>query len=125
MSSKGNRGSAQIAWPDRQFSKSLYGVGVKADAVFAAYCGEFLDRLDCPRLVVRVHDGDKNRIRTQSGLEISGIETPCVVNGKDREVEAFVVFKMLERAENRVVLRSRRDDVPSARSMSPGDAQNG
>ena len=125
MSSKGNRGSAQIAWPDGQFSKSLNGVGVKADAAFAAYCGEFLDQLDCPRLVVRVHDGDKHRIRTQGGLEISGIDTSFAVNGKDREVEAFMVFQMLERVENRMVLRSSRDDVPSARSMSTGDAQNG
>src|SRR4029077_17769491 len=76
----------EIVWAERQLSETLDGVAVETNAPLMADCGELLNRLDRPGLIVCVHDGNQHGIPAQGGLEIPGIHAAMAVNFEDAHV---------------------------------------
>ena len=90
-----------------------------------ADCGELLNRLDRPGLIVCVHDGNEHGIPAQGGLEILGIHAAMAVNFEDAHVEALIMLQLLEGAEHGVMFRGGGDEMPPARRMSSRQAKYG
>jgi hypothetical protein len=71
------------------------------DAALAGHSGNFADRVECPDLVVRMHDAHELRARRDRLPHVVGVHGPELVHGKHRDLAS-------ERLEELARLRCRR-----------------
>ena len=103
---------AEIVDLCRYFSHGLRGVSVKQNAMLAGDRGAFLDRLDRADLVVRVHDADEDRVRTDRTAKVIRIDAARSV---DRQPCHFGPdpFEKPERSDDRRMLDDRGYEMPA------------
>ena len=95
---------------DRLLPERLRRVGVEENFLLLADRADLPDRMEDARLVVRVHDGNQNRLfgdRVRQSIEV---ELSEAVNPKVRDFESLAL-EIFARIEDGPVLRRDRDDV--------------
>ena len=89
MGGKGHQVGPQFPNVRTELPGSLCCVGVQDDAVFPGDSCDFGNGLDRTRLVVGVHDGDQDRIRTDPCFNLAGIYHADIIHRKVRYFESL------------------------------------
>src|SRR3990172_1063688 len=87
-------------------------VGMEQHTLFAGNGADLLDRLYRADLIVRVHDGDKDRVLVDGPGRVSRINKPLLVHRQIRNGETGF-FERLRGMKNGKMLYLRYDDVPA------------
>src|SRR3972149_9729502 len=70
--------------------------------------GNFTDRLDCPNLIIYVHNAHQNRIGAQRFFNIFRINKPITGYFQKSKIKP-ALFKLANRLQNRAMLECSRD----------------
>ena len=92
------------------FAHGLHGVRVEIDVALARHEADFLEGLDGPELVVRVHHGDEHSVGLDCPLEVGRVHN-AVRTGPDVSHAHTALFELAGGVKHRVVLDVRGDDV--------------
>jgi hypothetical protein len=82
----------------------------------------FLKRLDCPSLVVRMHDGDNAGLLANQTGQKRRINDSGGIHREESDLETFKMLQVFGRMEDGMVLHSGNDDVFAQHGMGAGDA---
>ena len=90
--------------------RRLHGVGVEQHARLAADFADLGDRQNGADLVVGVHDGHETGVRAKGALYLLRRDRADGADGQKLDLESLF-FKLFERVQHGVMLKSRRNDV--------------
>ena len=101
-----------------QLSKCLRRIHVKPCRMISQTLRHFRNRLNDPRLIIRMHQGNQQSGRSDSLQQLLGIH-PTVGVGRHPIHLKAVLCQHLDRFQNRLVLNSCADDVGFSMASSP------
>src|SRR5947207_14033462 len=109
---------------ERLFPKRLDGVSVKFYFPRAAQLAQFSHRLNRADFIIRGHDRNQHRVRTNRFFERGDRNNTFSINGKLRDLEPFIFSEVLAAMKNRMMLDGRRDDMPAFLLKQPRGPEN-
>src|SRR3970040_1118292 len=71
---------------------------------------EVADWLDCAHFVIRIHDADEYCVIGNRAFDIGRMQTPEIVNGDERDLDAELFLQLMAGFENRFVFDPGDDD---------------
>jgi hypothetical protein len=101
---------------DRDLADGLHPIHVERDLHLAGDAPDLAHGLDGARLGVRVHQRDEDGVRPNGAAHVLGVDHPVAIDGQIGRLES-VLLEVLARAQDRVVLDLRGDDVAAAPRM--------
>src|SRR3954470_14769393 len=88
---------------DRDFSCRLHAIGMKVDVRSFGDISNFLDRLNGSDLIIGVHDGNENRVRTYCAANVFWIDKAVGGNSEPGDF-ATLLLQIPAGVKYRVVL---------------------
>jgi hypothetical protein len=105
----------------RNSSGGLDGVGMKEDAVPLSDPGDLFNRLKGAHFIIRVHEGNQDRIRPDGPAHVTGVNPSTRIDREIGDVKPLPL-KVLTGMKDGMVFDGRGDDMSSPASVLPGGA---
>ena len=102
---------------DRQMTRSLHGIGVEGDALFAAESADFLHGLDRADFIVGKHNGDKGGIFPNGGFQVFQADDAVFMHIEQGDLEPLLL-QLFKRVENGMMLKRGGNEMPLPFSRS-------